>query len=51
MSVTPPLARLAAQLADGTRAAFCLALLDGRAWTAGERALRDLLDVDLTRCR
>jgi DNA-binding transcriptional ArsR family regulator len=36
--VTPPLARLAALLADGTRAAFCLALLDGRAWTAGELA-------------
>ena len=38
MSVTPPLARLAALLADGTRAAFCLALLDGRAWSAGELA-------------
>ncbi|MFG3117324.1 ArsR/SmtB family transcription factor [Streptomyces sp. NPDC048197] len=39
---TPPysteLARLAALLADRTRAAFCLALLDGRAWTAGELA-------------
>jgi len=32
------LADLAALLADGTRAAFCLALLDGRAWTAGELA-------------
>ncbi|MFF4952743.1 ArsR/SmtB family transcription factor [Streptomyces chattanoogensis] len=32
------LARLAALLADPTRAAFCLALLDGRAWTAGELA-------------
>ncbi|WP_267245869.1 winged helix-turn-helix domain-containing protein [Streptomyces sp. PR69] len=32
------LAALAALLADGTRAAFCLALLDGRAWTAGELA-------------
>ncbi|MFJ9414632.1 ArsR/SmtB family transcription factor [Streptomyces sp. NPDC101227] len=32
------LARLAALLADRTRAAFCLALLDGRAWTAGELA-------------
>jgi DNA-binding transcriptional ArsR family regulator len=32
------LARLAGLLADGTRAAFCLALLDGRAWTAGELA-------------
>ncbi|MEV0368407.1 helix-turn-helix domain-containing protein [Streptomyces sp. NPDC050636] len=32
------LARLAALLADRTRATFCLALLDGRAWTAGELA-------------
>ncbi|MEU7635469.1 MULTISPECIES: ArsR/SmtB family transcription factor [unclassified Streptomyces] len=32
------LARLAALLADRTRAACCLALLDGRAWTAGELA-------------
>ncbi|GAB2742793.1 ArsR/SmtB family transcription factor [Kitasatospora kifunensis] len=32
------LATVAALLADGTRAAFCLALLDGRAWTAGELA-------------
>jgi DNA-binding transcriptional ArsR family regulator len=32
----PALARLAALLADDTRATFCLALLDGRAWTAGE---------------
>src|SRR5438105_13978791 len=32
------LANLAALLADGTRAAFCLALLDGRAWTPGELA-------------
>ncbi|URM91918.1 helix-turn-helix domain-containing protein [Streptomyces sp. MRC013] len=32
------LASLAALLADETRAAFCLALLDGRAWTAGELA-------------
>ena len=31
-------ADLAALLADSTRAAFCLALLDGRAWTAGELA-------------
>ncbi|MFJ8474928.1 ArsR/SmtB family transcription factor [Kitasatospora sp. NPDC094011] len=30
-----PLAALAALLADPTRAAFCSALLDGRAWTAG----------------
>ncbi|MET8233816.1 winged helix-turn-helix domain-containing protein [Micromonospora sp. NPDC005298] len=34
------LAELAALLADGTRAAICLALLDGRAWTAGELARR-----------
>lgn len=32
----PELARLAALLADETRAEICLALLDGRAWTAGE---------------
>ncbi|PRY44019.1 ArsR/SmtB family transcription factor [Umezawaea tangerina] len=32
------LANLAALLADRTRAAFCVALLDGRAWTAGELA-------------
>ncbi|MFJ8587135.1 ArsR/SmtB family transcription factor [Streptomyces sp. NPDC093595] len=32
------LAALAALFADETRAAFCLALLDGRAWTAGELA-------------
>ena len=32
------LARLAGALADRTRASFCLALLDGRAWTAGELA-------------
>ncbi|MEU4539701.1 helix-turn-helix domain-containing protein [Streptosporangium sp. NPDC023825] len=38
-STTPvPLAALAALLADGTRATFCLALLDGRAWSAGELA-------------
>ncbi|RLL69378.1 winged helix-turn-helix domain-containing protein [Streptomyces sp. Z26] len=34
----PALARLAGLLADPTRARFCLALLDGRAWTAGELA-------------
>lgn len=33
-----PLAKLAGLLADGTRAAFLLALLDGRAWTLGELA-------------
>jgi DNA-binding transcriptional ArsR family regulator len=32
------LARLAGLLADDTRVAFCLALFDGRAWTAGELA-------------
>jgi DNA-binding transcriptional ArsR family regulator len=32
------LAQLAGLLSDGTRAAFCLALMDGRAWTAGELA-------------
>ncbi|MEJ8281204.1 ArsR/SmtB family transcription factor [Pseudonocardia spirodelae] len=32
------LARRAALLADRTRATFCLALIDGRAWTAGELA-------------
>ncbi|MEQ4304052.1 winged helix-turn-helix domain-containing protein [Plantactinospora sp. B6F1] len=32
------LASLAGLLADETRAAICLALLDGRAWTAGELA-------------
>ena len=35
---TPPLAQFAGLLADPTRATFCLALLDGRAWTAGELA-------------
>jgi DNA-binding transcriptional ArsR family regulator len=34
----PDLAALATLLADRTRAAFCLALLDGRAWTATELA-------------
>jgi DNA-binding transcriptional ArsR family regulator len=32
------LAAVASLVADPTRAAFCLALLDGRAWTAGELA-------------
>jgi DNA-binding transcriptional ArsR family regulator len=32
------LAALAGLLADDTRATFCMALLDGRAWTAGELA-------------
>jgi DNA-binding transcriptional ArsR family regulator len=32
------LARLARLLADDTRAAICLALLDGRAWSAGDLA-------------
>lgn len=31
-------AALAALIGDATRASFCLALLDGRAWTAGELA-------------
>lgn len=34
----PDLASVARLLADGTRADLCLALLDGRAWTAGELA-------------
>jgi DNA-binding transcriptional ArsR family regulator len=36
--MTIPVARLAKLLADDTRATFCMALLDGRAWTAGELA-------------
>lgn len=36
--VAPRLAALAAMFADETRATFLLALLDGRAWTAGELA-------------
>ncbi|MEV6968264.1 winged helix-turn-helix domain-containing protein [Hamadaea sp. NPDC051192] len=35
---TPDLAGFAALLADRTRAGFCLALLDGRAWTVSELA-------------
>ncbi|MDI1465382.1 helix-turn-helix domain-containing protein [Catellatospora sp. KI3] len=38
MNRASDLAALAALLADQTRAAMCLALLDGRAWTAGELA-------------
>jgi DNA-binding transcriptional ArsR family regulator len=38
MTEAAQLAALAGLLADETRAAFCLALLDGRAWTAGELA-------------
>jgi DNA-binding transcriptional ArsR family regulator len=34
----PAMAQLAALFADRTRASMCLALLDGRAWTAGELA-------------
>ncbi|MFC7304709.1 ArsR/SmtB family transcription factor [Streptomyces monticola] len=34
----PDLAAVAGLLADATRASFCWALLDGRAWTAGELA-------------
>lgn len=36
--VAADVAALAALVADPTRAALCLALLDGRAWTAGELA-------------
>lgn len=35
---TVELAKVAAVLADPSRAAMCLALLDGRAWTVGELA-------------
>ncbi len=38
MTDASELAAFAALLADRTRAAMCLALLDGRAWTAGELA-------------
>ncbi|MEU7481521.1 winged helix-turn-helix domain-containing protein [Lentzea sp. NPDC042327] len=38
MAVVEALAQVAALLADRTRAAFCSALLDGRAWTATELA-------------
>jgi DNA-binding transcriptional ArsR family regulator len=38
MTEAEGLAAVAALLADRTRAVFCLALLDGRAWTAGELA-------------
>ena len=38
MTEAAQLAQLAGLLADETRATFCLALLDGRAWTAGELA-------------
>jgi DNA-binding transcriptional ArsR family regulator len=34
----PAMARFAAGFADPTRSAMCMALLDGRAWTAGELA-------------
>ena len=36
--LAPRLAGFAAAFADQTRASMCLALLDGRAWTAGELA-------------
>ena len=39
MTSASDLAALAGLLADQTRAAICLALLDGRAWTAGELAV------------
>src|SRR5689334_10532401 len=38
MTDAAQLAELAGLLADETRATFCLALLDGRAWTAGDLA-------------
>ncbi|MFG3113948.1 ArsR/SmtB family transcription factor [Streptomyces sp. NPDC048197] len=38
LAETPDLAALAALLADRTRAAICMALLDGGTWTAGELA-------------
>ncbi|HVK26393.1 MAG TPA: winged helix-turn-helix domain-containing protein [Actinokineospora sp.] len=38
MTGASELATVAGLLADETRAGFCLALLDGRAWTAGELA-------------
>jgi DNA-binding transcriptional ArsR family regulator len=38
MTSAAQLARFAGLLADETRASFCLALIDGRAWTAGEPA-------------
>ncbi|MCO8270789.1 winged helix-turn-helix domain-containing protein [Actinoplanes sp. TRM 88003] len=38
MTTARDLAALAGLLADETRAGMCLALLDGRAWTAGELA-------------
>ncbi|MEJ7774790.1 MAG: winged helix-turn-helix domain-containing protein [Nocardioidaceae bacterium] len=39
MTVDPlPVARMAALFADPTRMTICLALIDGRAWTAGELA-------------
>jgi DNA-binding transcriptional ArsR family regulator len=38
MGTAEALAGWAALLADRTRASFCLALLDGRAWTVGELA-------------
>lgn len=38
MNTAESLARFAGLLADRSRAAICLALLDGRAWTAGELA-------------
>ncbi|MBT2369603.1 winged helix-turn-helix transcriptional regulator [Streptomyces sp. ISL-10] len=38
MTSSRDLAEFAALLADETRAGICLALLDGRAWTAGELA-------------
>ncbi len=45
------LAALAALFADETRASFPLALLDGRAWTAGERALHGELGIEAATLR
>ncbi|MBK3571918.1 helix-turn-helix transcriptional regulator [Streptomyces sp. MBT62] len=38
VDAAPAMAELAAVFADRTRASMCVALLDGRAWTAGELA-------------
>ncbi|MEV0054059.1 helix-turn-helix domain-containing protein [Saccharopolyspora shandongensis] len=40
MTMARDVAQLAGLLADTTRAAFCLAMLDGRAWTATELAVQ-----------
>jgi DNA-binding transcriptional ArsR family regulator len=38
VDTAPAMAQFAAAFADPTRSAMCMALLDGRAWTAGELA-------------